>query len=41
MNAKKLIELLQNLPPEQKVVIRGYEDGFNDIKELRGVRLVH
>lgn len=41
MNAKELIELLKNLPPDQKVVIRGYEDGFNDIQELRKVRIVH
>jgi hypothetical protein len=41
MNAKELIELLKNFPPDQKVVIRGYEDGFNDIQELRKVSVVY
>lgn len=40
MNTKELIDLLKKLPPDKKVVIRGYEDGFNDIKELRKVNLV-
>jgi hypothetical protein len=41
MNAKELIDLLKNLPPDKKVVIRGYEDGFNDIKELKTVSIVY
>lgn len=27
-----LIELLQNRPPDQRVIIRGYEGGYNDIE---------
>lgn len=41
MKAKEHIDLLKNFPPDQKVVIRGYEGGFNDITELRRVRVVH
>lgn len=39
MTAQELINHLQNLPPETKVVIRGYEDGYNDILELRSVKI--
>ena len=39
MTAQELINHLQNLPPETKVVVRGYEDGYNDIQELRSVRI--
>jgi len=35
MNAKEPIELLKKLPPDLEVVIRGYEDGFNDIKDIK------
>jgi hypothetical protein len=41
MTAQELINLLKNFPPEHKVVIRGYEDGFNDILELRRIRVIH
>lgn len=34
MTAKKLIQKLQKLQPDTKIVIRGYEDGYNDIQKL-------
>ena len=39
MTAQELIIHLQNLPPETKVVIRGYEDGYNDILQLKKVKI--
>jgi len=39
MTAQQLIQHLQNLPPETKIVIRGYEDGYNDILELKRVKI--
>ena len=32
MTAKELTQELQKPEPNSKIVIRGYEDGFNDIK---------
>jgi len=34
MTAKELIQKLQQLEPDTQIVIRGYEDGFNDIRKL-------
>ncbi len=39
MTAKELINLLQEQPPEIKVVVRGYEDGYNDIQQLKTLKL--
>jgi len=39
MTAAELIQSLQQLNPETKIVIRGYEDGYNDILKLRQVRI--
>lgn len=39
MTAKELINLLQEQPPEIKVVVRGYEDGYNDIQQLKPMKL--
>lgn len=39
MTAKELIVKLQALPPDTKIVVRGYEDGYNDIKELNALKL--
>lgn len=39
MTAKELIIELQKLAPNTKVVIRGYEDGYNDILELNPVKI--
>jgi len=35
MNASELIRKLNDLPPETQVVVRGYENGFNDIIMLK------
>ena len=39
MTVQELINHLQNLPPQTKVVVRGYEDGYNDIIKLRSVKI--
>lgn len=35
MTASELIRKLNDLPPEIKIVVRGYENGFNDIIMLQ------
>ena len=39
MTATELINNLQKLPPDTRIVVSGYEDGFNDIIELKKVRI--
>lgn len=39
MTAQELIQHLQTLPPNTKVVVRGYEDGYNDILKLKEVKI--
>jgi hypothetical protein len=39
MIADELIRHLQQLPPGTKIVVRGYEDGYNDILRLRPVKI--
>lgn len=39
MTAQELINQLQTLPPDTKVVIRGYEAGYNDILRLKKVKI--
>lgn len=39
MNANELIRKLNDLPPETKVVVRGYENGYNDIIMLRNLSI--
>ena len=39
MTASELIKQLQTLPPDTKIVISGYEDGYNDILKLKPVRI--
>lgn len=34
MIAKELIQKLQQLPSDTRIVIRGYEEGYNDILRL-------
>jgi hypothetical protein len=34
---KELIEKLQQFPPEKRVVVAGYEGGFNDIAWVDGL----
>ena len=38
MTAQQLIQYLQTLPPATKIVVRGYEDGYNDILQLKPVK---
>ena len=35
MTVNELIAELQKLPPETRVVVSGYEDGYDDISRLR------
>lgn len=39
MTAQELIQHLQTLPPTTKIVIRGYEDGYNDILQLKEIKI--
>ncbi|MEI6822311.1 MAG: hypothetical protein WCL51_10265 [Bacteroidota bacterium] len=39
MTASELIEQLKQLPPDTKIVIRGYEDGYNDILQLKAIKI--
>ncbi len=39
MTAQQLIQNLQTLPPHTKIVVRGYEDGYNDILQLKTVKI--
>ena len=39
MTAQELIKHLQAMPPQTKIVVRGYEDGYNDILKLKPVKI--
>ena len=39
MTAQQLIQHLQTLPSNTKIVVRGYEDGYNDILQLKEVNI--
>jgi hypothetical protein len=39
MTASELIRQLNDLPPENKIVIRGYENGYNDIITLKNRKI--
>ncbi len=39
MTVHQLIQHLQTLPANTKVVVRGYEDGYNDILQLKEVKI--
>ena len=39
MTAHELIQQLQTLAPETKIVVCGYEGGFNDILQLNAVKI--
>ena len=41
MTAAELIKELQKLSPDIKIVIKGYEDGYNDILQLKEVKIKH
>lgn len=40
MNAKELIEILSRFDPGTRVVVAGYEAGFNDISEVEEITLL-
>ena len=40
MTVLELIQHLQLLSPETKVVVRGYEEGYNDILQLKLVSVI-
>jgi hypothetical protein len=35
MNVKELQELLNKYPPDMRVIVEGYEDGYDDISIVR------
>ena len=39
MTASELITLLQEQPRDIKIVVRGYEDGYNDVSRLIPVNI--
>jgi hypothetical protein len=39
MRAKELIQLLQTLPPDNKIVVRGYEGYYKDILQFNEVKI--
>ncbi len=39
MTVLELINQLQTLPTDTKIVIRGYEGGYNDILQLKKVKI--
>ncbi len=39
MTTVQLIQLLQSFPPSAKVVVRGYENGYNDILKLIEIKI--
>jgi hypothetical protein len=39
MTISELMQKLKTLDPETKIVIRGYEDGYNDILTVRTVKI--
>jgi len=40
MKVGELITQLQTLDPNSRVMVRGYEDGVNDVLEVRSIRIV-
>lgn len=40
MTINELIEILRQFPPEMRVVVKGYEDGFDDIDTIKQVSLI-
>lgn len=39
MTASELISKLNDLPPDIKIVVRGYENGYNDIISLKNRKI--
>ena len=40
MTVEQLIQILSKLPQNSKVVVRGYEDGLNDLQEVKEIAIV-
>lgn len=40
MNIRELIEALSKFDPETRVVVAGYEEGFNDITQIQTQRIL-
>jgi hypothetical protein len=40
MTASELIEALQKMPGDTRVVVNGYEGGVDDVDEVRAVKVV-
>lgn len=39
MTVKELIEILATHPPEMRVIVSGYEDGYNDLSTVAVVKI--
>jgi hypothetical protein len=39
MNAKKLIEILSKVPPDSRIVLDGWERGYNEANNIEHVRI--
>lgn len=40
MTVSELIASLQSYPPDTRVVVLGYETGYDDVTEVRGIYIV-
>jgi len=40
MNVDQLIKRLQMYPPDLRVVVRGYEGGYNDVDTFENLKIV-
>ena len=40
MKVRELIQSLRLVDPELPVMVRGYEDGVNDVQEMRSIRIL-
>jgi hypothetical protein len=40
MNVDQLIKRLQMYPPDLRVVVRGYEGGYNDVDQFETMKIV-
>jgi len=39
MNAKELIEILSKVPPDSRIVLDGWERGYNEANNIEHVRI--
>ena len=39
MNVRQLIEKLKEHPPEMRVIVDGYEGGYNDLESLKTTQI--